>query len=113
MGFLVPGQSNYADGLTLSQSSGYPIISTIVTDKFNFGTNNQKFMLALTIDADRCDNFIASNFINISVTDDDYITYNTPRSLELNQERPNLQQWGRFRNRALKITTSICIYRKG
>jgi len=76
--------------------------ATLVTGKTNMGTTNNKFMSAMNIVADRTGS--GTNSISISFTDDDYVTYSTPRSVDCNHERVNLQQWGRFRTRAFKIT---------
>lgn len=71
------------------------------TKKMDFGTNHNKFMSSLTIWADRAP-FVGS--IDVETTDNDYVTYSTPRTLNLSHERPNGQQWGRFRNRAFRFT---------
>lgn len=71
------------------------------TRRMNFGTNNNKFMSSMVIWADRAPSV---GSIDVQVTDDDYQTYNTARSIDLAHERPNAQQWGRFRTRAFKFT---------
>lgn len=103
LGFVYEFFGIYGDKKTVGFSNGTAYTGTIVTDKFNFGTTNQKFMHGLTLVPDRNDAFFINNPIDVSVSDDDGRTYSTPRSLELNQERANLQQLGRFRNRSIKL----------
>lgn len=71
------------------------------TKRMNFGTNNNKFMSSMVIWADRAPSV---GSIDVQVTDDDYLSYGTARSIDLDHERPNAQQWGRFRTRAFKFT---------
>lgn len=71
------------------------------TKRLNFGTNNNKFMSSMVIWADRAPDV---GSINVQVSDDDYQSFNTARSINLDHERPNAQQWGRFRTRAFKFT---------
>jgi len=77
------------------------VTATIVTQKSDFGTNNQKYMSGLELKADR-----TGGQVNISWTDNDYQTYSTPRTISLDQEQPDIRQLGRFRQRAFKITES-------
>ena len=77
----------------------FPVIFR--TKRMNYGTNNNKFMSSMGIWADRAPSV---GSIDVQSTDDDYLTYSTARSVDLDHERPNLQQWGRFRARAFKFT---------
>lgn len=97
----------YINSTGLYTDAGVVFTATVVTDKERFDTHNQKFISSLSIWADRCDDVVSSNPINVSFTTDDYQTYSTPRSVELNHERVNLQQWGRFRYGAFKITHQV------
>ena len=58
-------------------------------------------MSSLAILADRSPSV---GSIDVEYTDNDFMTYSTPRTINLAQERPNAQQWGRFRARALRFT---------
>jgi len=69
----------------------------------DFGSMNQKFMSSLITVADRP---TTSTLLSISYSDDDYQTFSTPRTMELNQEYPILHQLGRFRRRAVKLSYS-------
>ena len=71
------------------------------TKRMDFGTNQNKFMSSLAILADRSPSV---GSIDVEYTDNDFMTYSTPRTIDLAQERPNAQQWGRFRSRAFKFT---------
>ncbi len=71
------------------------------TKRMDFGTNQNKFMSSLAILADRSPSV---GSIDVEYTDNDFMTYSTPRTIDLAQERPNAQQWGRFRARALRFT---------
>lgn len=58
-------------------------------------------MGSLSVHADRP---TSTALLNISWSDDDYQTYKAVRTMDLNHERTNIQQLGRFRNRAFKFT---------
>lgn len=83
------------------QDNGEDFSVIFRTKRLNFGTNNNKFMSSMVIWADRAPSV---DSIDVQVTDDDYQTYSTARSINLAHERPNAQQWGRFRTRAFKFT---------
>jgi hypothetical protein len=74
----------------------------ITTSKQDFGNNNQKFMQSMVLYIDRISGTNAA--INWQTSDDDYRTWTTARPVLIDQERPNLQQLGRFRARAIKLT---------
>jgi len=107
-GYFIRSDSNIIyqfltqSGTDVTPSGTQNITATLVTGKTNMGVPHNKFMFSLSVIADRTGS--GSNNIDISSTDDDYVTYTTPRSVDMNHERVNLQQWGRFRTRALKIT---------
>lgn len=75
----------------------------IVSDPETFDTYNQKIMYRLNIQADRP---TTDSTVAVYWTDDDYQTYSTGVSLNLNQELPAIHQLGRFRKRAFKIEHS-------
>ncbi len=66
-----------------------------------FGSYNQKNMSRLIVWADKPN---TNSLINVSWTDDDYLSYSTPRPIDLFQERPSTDRLGRFRRRAFKWT---------
>lgn len=84
----------YLDNDTLFTCSG-------VTDNQYFDSYRNKFMSRLIVWADKP---TSSAFLNISWTDNDYQSFNTPISVELAQERPSLNRLGSFRRRAFKWT---------
>jgi hypothetical protein len=67
----------------------------------DFDSYDQKVLYRFIVVADRG---AGSNPVNLSWSDDDFQTFSTPVSIELNQERPSLYRLGRFRRRAFKIT---------
>ena len=89
---------SYVDGVF----PGVAPTCTIVTSKQDFGSNNQKFMQSMVLYIDRIS--YNNDVINWQTSDDDYQTWTTARPVIIDQERPNLQQLGRFRARAIKLT---------
>lgn len=94
--------SSTNDEISSGGTSTIPV--EIVTDKIDFGTMNRKTCARLSLVGDAP----TSAPVNISVSwsDDDYITYTTPRTLVLNGVRPMITQLGSFRRRAFKFTYS-------
>jgi hypothetical protein len=86
---------------TVYQDANATITTQWVTDNQYFESYNNKFMSTLEVFADKT---TGSNPLLIQWSDDDYQTYNTGLSLELNQEIPRLHRLGRFRRRAFKFT---------
>ena len=86
-------------GTSFTNGTNFSCISR--TDPINFGTNNQKTMSSIVIWADRKS---VSGVATIDVSDDDYVTWPLTRDITLQHERPNAQQWGRFRNRSFRLT---------
>lgn len=86
---------------TLYQDNGVNFSCIIVTDSYDFGTLNRKNMHRLSFYADRPP--INSNII-IQWTDDDYQTYNTGVSVNLNQDLACIRQLGNFRQRCFRLT---------
>lgn len=85
---------------SLYQDNGTNFSCTVVTEASNFGTLNRKTMPKLTIIADRP----ASNAsVDLSWSDDDYQTYSTARSINLNQDLPCTYNLGWFRQRNFKL----------
>lgn len=86
---------------TFTSDSGVIYSASGVTDNQFFDTYNQKAMHRLVVQADRPT--IAAS-LDVSWSDDDYQTFSTPRSIQLNQELPSMHRLGRFRRRAFKWT---------
>jgi hypothetical protein len=100
---LTTGTATYQFDPQLYQDSGVNFSCTIVTDTQMFETWNNKFMSSVIPWCDRTE--VDAN-LQIQWTDDDYITYSNPRTVNLNQERPDISQLGRFRKRAFKLIYS-------
>ena len=62
---------------------------------------NRKFWYRLTIWADRP---TASSNMSVSWSDDDYQTFNTPITVDLNQDISCIYRLGQARQRAFKFT---------
>jgi len=86
---------------TLYQDSGASFTCTIVTDSYDFGTFNRKNMSRLTLLADQT---TTNSNVQVQWSDDDYKTYNTGLSINLNQDLQCCWQLGNFRQRAFKLT---------
>lgn len=87
----------------LYQDSGIGFPVEIITALQYFDTMNRKFMYRLSVVGDRP---TGTANISVSWTDDDYQTYTSARTVNLNQDIPSLWQLGRFRRRAFKLNTS-------
>ena len=86
---------------TLYQDNGVNYTCTIITEGNDFGTMNRKSMKRLSILGDR-----PASDANILVqwSDDDYRTYSTGVSTNLNQDLPSVYRLGNFRQRIFKLT---------
>jgi len=80
-----------------------PILTEIVTNKIDMDSYQRKFASSIVIVGDR----YVNNSVEFSWSDDDYQTYNTPFTIDLTDDYPNLQRLGSFRRRAFKITHSL------
>lgn len=74
---------------------------TLQTNSETFDTLHEKYMSRLIVFADRP---TSTANLDIQISDDDYQTYSSVRSVNLNQEFPCLQRLGRFRRRAFKLS---------
>jgi len=83
------------------QDAGTNFTCTIVTDAVSFGTMNRKQMPQCTVVGDR-----PSSTANVLIqwSDDDYQTFNTGLSTNLNQDLPTIYRLGSFRQRIFKLT---------
>jgi hypothetical protein len=84
----------------LYQDSGTNFTCTVVTENNDFDTMNRKNMSRLTIVGDRTP--IDANML-LSWSDDDYQTFSTARSINLNQDLASTYQLGSFRQRVFKL----------
>jgi hypothetical protein len=75
------------------------ILVELVTNKYDMDTYNRKFMSTLVIVGDE----YAANPIDISWSDDDYRTWNTPITIVLDDSYPTIKKLGQFRRRAFKL----------
>jgi hypothetical protein len=74
---------------------------TLITPQQEFDVYREKYMSRVSVNSDRA---ASSANLFISWTDDDYLTYTTPRPVNLSLEYPNLTRCGRFRKRAFRLT---------
>ncbi len=83
------------------QDAGTNFTCSIVTEASDFGTMNRKTMRRVAVIGDR-----PSSDANISLqwSDDDYQTYSTARTINLNQDLPSTYNLGWFRQRNFKIS---------
>jgi hypothetical protein len=86
---------------TLYQDNGTDFTCKITTENNDFGTLNRKTMHRLSILGDRP---AADTSILIQWSDNDYQSYNTGISVNLNQDLPCVRQLGSFRQRIFKFT---------
>jgi len=85
---------------TLMQDSSVDYTAQIVTEQSNFDTQNRKTMPRLTIVGDRTP---SNSNIEVYWTDDDYQSFNGPRTINLNQDIQCTYAMGSFRQRAFKL----------
>ena len=86
---------------TLYQDDGTNFTCTIVTEASDFGTLNRKTMRRLSVIGDRPS---SNASLGVQWSDDDYQTYSTARSVNLNQDLPCTYNLGWFRQRNFKLT---------
>ena len=88
---------------TLYQDSGTNYTCTVITEAADFGTLNRKTMHRLSFLGDRPP--VNSN-ITVQWSDDDYQTFNSGVTTNLNQDLACIRQMGSFRQRIFKFTYS-------
>lgn len=81
------------------QDNGSNFTVTLLTDKFDFENNLQKFASRLEIIGDTTTGNLA-----VSYSDDDYTSFSTARNIDMSQKVKYLTQLGTFQNRAWKFT---------
>lgn len=85
------------------QDDGVATSCVIQGPKADGGNNNWKSVVATTVIADRR-TATAPNNILVQWSDDDGVTYNTGRTVDLSISRPRFTRSGRFRRRTYKLT---------
>jgi len=83
--------------------AGVSITCQGVTDPVDFDTYLAKFQRNVTVIGERSATSLPST-VNLSWTDDDYLSYSTPVAISLNQGKPWTWRGGRFYKRAYKWT---------
>lgn len=86
---------------TVYQDNGTSFTCLITSENNDFGTMNRKRMHRLSLVGDRP---ASSANISVSWSDDDYQTFNTARTIDLNQDLPSCYQLGSFRQRIFKLS---------
>ena len=86
---------------TITSDAGTAYTWTVITGNEDFDSYNRKTVNRLTVYGDRPS---ATTTLSISWTDDDYQSFSTAQTVNLNQEMPCIYQCGRFRRRAFKLT---------
>jgi len=85
---------------TVCQDEGNPISCEIVTNKYDMDTYVRKFMPSAMVVGD---SYSTSNVVQLSWSNDDYLTWATDRTIDLTDGYPATQQLGSFRRRAFRI----------
>lgn len=86
---------------TLYQDNGVNYTCIVTTEGNDFGTMNRKTMKRASILGDRPANNAS---VLVQWSDDDYRTFNTGISTNLNQDLPSVYRLGSFRQRIFKLT---------
>jgi len=103
---LNDGTANwYVFNENLYQDSDVNFNCVIVTDSNDFGTLYRKNMSRLSMYADRPPIGVSGPLL-VQWSDDDYQTYNTGVTCELNQDLASIYRLGNFRQRCFKLTFS-------
>lgn len=86
----------------VTSGAGIPILCVMTTDKLDFDTNNRKTMVRLSMVSNAPQT--ANTPINIQWSDDDYQTFSSVRTMQMNGYMSAITQLGQFRRRAFKFT---------
>lgn len=76
---------------------------SITTSKIDLDTERRKFLHRVTVVGDTS---LSSTNLSISWSDDDYMSFSTPRDVDLNSGRKYISNCGSFRRRAFRLTNS-------
>lgn len=85
----------------LYQDNGVNYTVVVTTEASDFGTLNRKSMARASLLSDRPE---VDSYITLSWSDNDYKTFSTGVSINLNQDLPCATRLGNFRQRIFKIT---------
>lgn len=85
----------------VTTDSDVPFTIQFVTEPSDFGTMNRKTMSRLSV---ICDRPAATTNVLIQWSDDDYKTYNTGLTINLDQDLPSCYRLGSFRQRSFKFS---------
>ena len=97
--YVGPTVTSYYQSSTAATTGNY------LTAKFDAGTEKKKFLRSIRVIGAM--GSTAADTISISWTDDDYETFSTARTIDLNAgERPMLSRCGSFFKRAFRVTAS-------
>lgn len=91
------------DGSMVWQDAGNAFEMYVQTPRIDFGTQNYKRIRRLTLIGDEEE---ATSTTSISWSDDDYQTFNTPRTVDMSAGRGTLTELGALRRPAFKISNS-------
>ena len=81
-----------------------PIVCQIITPKYDFGTYNRKMCSRLALIGDVPTTSGTGNALTVSWSDNDYVTWSTPRTISFDYDYPVIAQLGNFRRRAFRLT---------
>ena len=102
--------SVFTDGQDTNPAATVPVVAELIIPPVDFGTLQRKFLPALYLIADTVNSTVA-----VSWSDDDGVTYSTPRTVDLSTVKKMLQRCGSSRRRSWKIThsaaTSMRLYK--
>jgi len=99
--FISNSSTIYKFDDTLYQDNAANFSCVITTGRVDFDTLNKKFMSRLSIIADRPSD---GSQLLVQWSDNDYQSYNSGISVELDQDLPSITRLGSFRQRNFKLT---------
>lgn len=106
--FVFTGETTvYKLDASIYQDDGTNFTVSGVTDNQFFDTYSEKSMNRLVVWADRPPSSSPTPTMSIQWSDDDYLNYSSARTLTLYQDRPSIDQLGRFRRRAFKWSYTV------
>lgn len=94
----------YKLDITYTSDGIYSFTTNLTTVKFDFDTFNNKTMSRIALLGG--ESGTTYNTYSISYSDNDYKTWSTPRTTNFSTDFPVLNQWGRFRRRAFRVSVN-------
>lgn len=94
------GTALYFFNPNIYQDAGTNYTATVLTYKTVFDTFRQKFMSRLMVIADKT----SAGSLEVSWSDDDYLTYSAVRTIDLASRRPRIHRMGDFTERAFRFS---------